>query len=502
MSKKEVGKLALLKYLSEQDGYVCKESVLKHFTISLSTLKRYISSMNEDLKQFKEFNHIRILDRNGGFCLENPSPFSEQYVLKKMNFVYHTKSLQFQLFQKVFSYSVTSLTGLKTSLSISQPYLYHLLFNANLFLAPFRIKLDYSMDSDSVIVSGNSTTIRLFETYFFWSVNQGVEWPFDTISMDEIYAHFSAEELDTIFSASYSKQLKYLYSIAVIYKLHPLGQELDLNDSFKETMRVFQTGYDLSHPLERLLLDNQTEQSSQYLENERLFFNFISRVFSSYRDTATIQVRIGNQLLTLDNELIAYCKKLLKELILTFPKIKTIPEYNDFHPQFLYFFSLYFANVLYIQFDSSHLQEFMVINPDINTVHSNLLEQSKHFFDTFLKKFPLPTNQPISDFHLTLAYGLIYYFTSKIEETRLSIYVHFSKNMFGSFYIEAELYKLFGRENILVVDKVKEADIIISDFYEDRYKKENYFYFDDVQNKKHWRKLYSFVHEHQPDSIN
>lgn len=502
LSKKELGKLALLKYLSENEGCVYKDSVLKQFTLSLSTLKRYVSSMNEDLKQVKEFRHIRIIDKNNSYYLENPSPFSEQYVLKRLNFIYHTNSLQFQLFQKLFSYSETSLTGLKSSLSISLPYLYNLLFNTNLFLTFFQIKLEYSMDSDSVIISGNSTTIRLFEIYFFWSVNQGIEWPFDIISIDEIYAYFSAEELETIFSASYSKQQKYLYSIAIIYKHHLLEQELYLSSVFKETISIFQANNDLSHPLERLLLDNQTEQASQYLENERLFFNFTSRVFSSYRDTTEIQTRIGNQLLMLDNELTIYCKKLFEELILMFPNIQTIPKYNDIPPQFLYLFSLYFANILYIQFDSSYLQEFMIINPDIHSVHSNTFEQSKYFFDTFLKKYPLPTNQTISDFHLTLAYGLVYSFISRIAETRLSIYIHFSKTIFGSIYIEAELYKLFGREKIVMVDKIDNADIIISDFYEERYKKENYFYFDDVQNKERWRNLYSFVLEHQLAYVN
>ena len=498
LNKKELGKLALLKYLLEQSGYVYKESMLAQFNISLSTLKRYTQSMNEDLASIKEFRHIKIIDREGYYFLENTSPFNGQYVLKKVNLIYHKESIQFQLFQKLFSCSDKSLTSLKTSLHISLPYMYKLLFSANQFLKPFLIKIDYSMNLDSFTILGNSTNVRLFETYFFWSIHQGIEWPFENISMDELYSSFSAKQLESIFSVSTSKQLKYLYSLAISHKLYATEEkELTLEDEFKETLLVFQTTYDLSQPLDHLLRNHEAKTEPKNLETERLFFNFTSRVFSSYRDSKEIQNEIGEKLFTLENSLIHYCKKLLASFVSAFPEIKLLPDYEEFNYQFLYFFSLYFANIFYIQFDSSNLQEFMVINPDVHTIDSETLTHGKKLFSQFLKENPLPKHRNISEFHLTLAHGLIYYFTSKMKDVRLAIYIHFSKDMFGASYIEAELYKLFGRENILIVDTVDQSDIIISDFYEDRYKNEKYFHFDDIKNKAYWRKLYTFVHEHQ-----
>lgn len=503
LNKKEIGQLALLTFLLRQNDPVSKVSLLKQFQISPSTLKRYTFSLNMDLQSLKEFNHIQIADKNGCYYLDNPSPFAGQYVLKKINWYYHTTSLSFQLFQKLFSNSIPSLSNLQTSLSISSPYLYKLLSDANLFLKPFHIEIDYSRNLNNIVLTGHGTNILLFKIYFFWSVNQGISWPFEYITKDEIYSKFTKEELKILFSTSQSKQLKYIYSLAVIHN-HYLSDELELQliPIFKETFSIFQSVYDLSRPLKRLLSENYVKKTVKNLDDECLFFNYMIRVYGSFKDSEELQIEIGKNLFSLNNELITYCKQMIDELIFTFPEFKDLPNYYDLRCQILYFFSLYFSTIFYIQFDSSNLQEFMIINPDIDIIHPESIKKSKEFFDTFIKNNPLINSIIISDFHLTLAYGLIYYFTSKIPSSPLFIYIYFSKNLFGEFYFEAELYKLFGRENIQIIPKIQEADIVISDFYEERYKTENYFYFDDVTNREQWKKLIVFVHDYQLSMLN
>lgn len=500
LNKREVGKLALLKYLVAQTAPVHRERILSKFNISLSTLKRYTHSMNEDLKSVKEFNQIQIIEDDGYF-FHNPTPFNGQYVLKKMNFSYHLDSLQFQLFEKIFSNSIRSIHDLATCLSISLPYLYKLLLDANQFLKPFFIKIDYSINLDNISISGSNENIRLFETYFFWNVTQGIDWLFQNISIDELFSCFTEQEFRAFFDSSAAKQSKFLHSLAVIHQLYPSeAKSLALHESLKEVMAVFQSENDLSGPLIRLLKTSYPEiHDEESLESEGLFFNFMSRIFSSYRDTDDTQIKIGQKLAEVNNDLILYCKQLVTALIIEYPEIKRSPNYNDLRYKLLYFFSLYIANVRYIRFDSSHLQEFMFINPNLQTVKSTLYTKGEEFFNRFLAKNPILKDQEISPFHLTLAHSLIYYFLSQIEQTPLKIYIQFSKNMFGGVYIHSQLYNLFGRENITVVEDMNSADIIISDFYEKRYKSENYFYFDDLTDQESWTKLFIFVHRFQLD---
>lgn len=167
----------------------------------------------------------------------------------------------------------------------------------------------------------------------------------------------------------------------------------------------------------------------------------------------------------------------------------------------MYFFSLYFANILYIHFDSSSMRDFIPGNQESQTIDSPIFIKGKNFFDNFIAQHPFTDSDKISDSHLNLAYKLIHSFLSQLEKTHLTVYIQFSKNMFGESYIHSQLYKLFGKESIVVVDNIKNADIVISDFYEQRYKDENYFHFDDVENKDSWNKLFSFVHKHQLSSF-
>lgn len=499
LNKPEISKLALLNYLVEQHESISKEILIDKLHISLSTLKRRIHSINNELNAIKEFNNIEIVDQTNNYYWHNPTPFNDQYVLKKINLNYHLNAIQFQLFQKIFLGSTYNLSNLAKSLSISIPYLYHLLFYANDFLAKFSIKIDYAKNLDEILVSGNQLNIRLFESYFFWSISQNIYWPFKNISVDELYSCFSEKELKNLFNFSISKQSKYLYSLAVIHHLNSFEKtQLELDLTFKEILGVFQEINDLSCPLEKLLTSHyQIEPDSQKLENECLFFNFISRLFGSYKDIEEIQIEIGKKLFMLDNELITYCKQLIQSLSEKFPTVEALPNYFKLKFKLLYFLTLYFSNIFYVHFDSSYLKDFMVISPNLNTMNSKAFKESKHFIDNFIKEHPLTNNQIISKFHSTLLYSQIYSAISNVIDDQLIIYIHFSKNMFGESYIEAELYKLFGKENIILTSTIKEAHIVISDFYEYKYKNENYFYFEDIKDKKCWKELFSFVQEHR-----
>nr|WP_086329319.1 helix-turn-helix domain-containing protein [Enterococcus sp. 4G2_DIV0659]OTO09689.1 hypothetical protein A5880_000369 [Enterococcus sp. 4G2_DIV0659] len=486
LNKPETSKLALMSYLIEQHKSISKEFLTDKFHISLSTLKRRIHSINDELKTIKEFHYIEILDQTNGYYWHNPTPFNDRYVLKKINLSYHLDSIQFQLFQKIFLGSNYTLPNLAKILSISLPYLYHLLFYANKFLAKFSIKIEYAKNLDKISISGSALTIRLFESYFFWSISQDIHWPFKSITVDELYSCFSEKELKNLFNFSLSKQSKYLYSLAVVHHLHFFEKEqLQLDSTFKEILVVFQETNNLSCPLEKLLTTHyQTEPDSQKLKNEYLFFNFISRLFDSYKDIEDIQIEIGEKLFILDNELITYCRQLIQSLSEKFPTIEALPNYFKLKFKLLYFLTLY-------------LKDFMLINPNLNTMNSKAFKESKNFIDNFIKEKPLKNDQIISKFHSTLLYSQIYYVISNVIDDQLTIYIHFSKNMFGESYIEAELYKLFGKENIIIVPTIEEAQIVISDFYEYKYKNENYFYFEDIKDKKCWKELFSFVQEHR-----
>ncbi|MGM0125358.1 hypothetical protein IGI37_002756 [Enterococcus sp. AZ194] len=498
LNKREVGKLVFLKYLVTKDNPISKDWLLTELAVSASTLKRYVQSINEDLHNIKEFNQIKIIEEVG-YSIDNPTPFNSQYVLRKMNYRYHINSLQFQLLERIFSTSIRSIHDLAASLAISLPYIYKLLLTANQFLKPFHIQIDYSFNADSLGISGSNANIRLFETYFFWNVTQGIEWLFKNISVDELFSCFTEREFKAIFDSSLAKQTKFLHSLAIIHQIYPVRKKkLHLEESVKQILAVFQDINDLSGPLNRLLQTHYPMiQDSEALLSERLFFNFMSRIFNSYKDPHEIQLQIGQRLLQLDNELIDFCKQLINALTLENPEMKDMSNYHELKCELSYFFSIYIINIRSIGFDSSHLQDFMFINPTMQTVKSKLYQKGERFFNQFLEKTAFINKDEISSFHLTLGHSLVYYFLSQMKQRPLKIYVQFSKNMFGAVYIHSQLYNFFGRENIEVIEDMTTADIIISDFYEKRYKSDNYFYFDDPTNQESWSRLFTFVHRYQ-----
>jgi hypothetical protein len=497
LTKRDLGKLTALRYLIEEKGHVTKKELACYCNISMSTLKRYIESINNDLHEYKEFVNLSIQDIDTSYAIKNPTPFNEYYVIKKIQFLYYSKSIYFQLIRDILLGTVTHLSELVDKLYVSYTYIYKLLLEINSFIVPLGIKIHYSKQSDRVYMSGSKKDIQLFRIYFFWSTYQGVEWPFTHTTPDELYAYFRESELKEFSSLSSSKEEKYLYSLAVsTLEANDDEKDLQLSKEFKEILMIFQKTNDCSLPLcRKQSTENKRDEAS--IEEEQLYFNFICRIFGSANDSENVQYMIGEYLTSLENEVIHYCKLLVDSFLSVFSEKYTIEFPQLIKNRLLYTFSLYFVNTFYVQFKPATFQQLFHINVDAKVTESVIFIEAKTFFDTFLKENPLPEEICLSDVHLHLAYGLIHTLLSEIKAPSLAVYIQFSKNMFGQSYIQTQLYNTYGRENIHIASDIDQADIIISDFFENRYKERNYFYLDNLHDNKLWQNLNEFINYHR-----
>lgn len=494
LNQHEQTKLALLQELINANASISRHDLMNTLSISLSTLKRDIQHLNSDIHSIPEFQSIHIIFEKGHYFLQNPSPFNPHYIIKKINLIYHKKSLHYNFFKRISSCSVKSISELTNEFSISQPYFYKLVAQINRNISPFQIKIEYSKTDELIYIAGNKQNIRLVEMYFFWNVNQGIEWPFDTVSIEQLHSHFSSKELDLFFKMSKNKQQKFLYSLAVIHQVFPHKQNnLVLSDDFYNTVMVYQDVNDLSKPLENLLLSSYGSTSDQKrIQLERNFFNFSARAFCPCTDPDEKQIEIGKRLYQLDNDLILYSKKYMLTLFKYFPELVENPQIEY---QMLYYWVLYFANIFYVHFDSSHLNNFMMISSDIEVQQTPLFHKAREVFHRFLNENPMMNTTELSDFHLNLGYGLTYYFLVNLEFQPLTLHIQFSKNMFGETYIKAKLYQMFGRENIIFTDNIHAASLVISNYFEDHYKNSKYFYLDNLVDTDAWGRLYTLIHE-------
>lgn len=500
LKKKEQRKLLLLKHLLEQPTALNYGALLDQLNISLPVLKRDIQSINEDFKTIKEFSTIEILSKEQTLYLRNLTPFNMPFLIKKIRLNYYLNSIHFQLFEYLFSNAKVSLASLAKELAISLPYLYKLLYLSNHFLASFDLYIDYSKKLDSILITGSKTNIRLFKTYFFWDITQGIHWLFTDLSSEEIFAYIPQEDIEYFLNLSAAKQSKYLQSIGTIHQLYPVDDyKLDLNNSFKETIMVFMNTNDFSYSLDGLLKNNFVLNDSDRLLNEQLLLNYSLRVFSSFKDSPIMQTRIGYELEQIDNELINYCKKMRQALLATFPELKQFSTTNNIEEKSLYFLTLFFANVFYIRFNPANYSDYLETHDQLILFDSDTFNQAKRFFDNFITTNPLTTTSEKSflDSQKQIAYLLIYNIISHYKRSPIFICLYFSKNLFEEDFIRSELIKLLGKENVTIVENISEANIIISDFYEQPYQSNNYFYFDDITNKENWRKLYTFIHDYQ-----
>ncbi|EOL42990.1 hypothetical protein RV11_GL003191 [Enterococcus phoeniculicola] len=501
LTKREIGELSILKILIEEKNYSRKKDLLKQLNMSISTIKRHIQSLNETLSKINGFQNIKVVTLKDGYLLNNPTPLNNIYVLKKINLFYHENSIQFKLISNLFSTipHPLSIDKITKELAISSPYVYKLLQSTNKNLEMFDLHTEFvaveNQTNTKISIIGNTMSVFLFELHFYFSIYQGLEWIFPNVTMEELYLYCSPKELEELLNLSLAKQTKFFYSLAIFNQKSISLKEILIEKDFADVLSVFMAEKDLSHPLRKSF---EFTESSLVTKDTYLFFNYVQRIFNAMSDTKQAQIRIGKKINEQENNvLVDYCKIIILSFYKQFPETKRNDLSEEIHFRLLYFLTLFFANIFYVGFDSSRLQQLLYINPDVSIQQTKLQKKIKNFLEKFLSENPSTSKSSISSYHLNLLCTIFDYFIYDSIKDKLNIYIQFSKNLYGQINIESWLTRVFGEEKIRFSTEISSADIIISDFYEETYQSTKYFYFDNLTNKNRWEQLYAFVHEHQ-----
>lgn len=220
----EIIEIKILQILDTEEKWWQSLEIAKLLNQSKSTTQKYLKLLKEKISTFdKELVDIEISSSRGIFFTRAPS-FNLQFlyteILKELllysvveSFIYDG-ALSITQFSMVHYVSVTSI---RRKYTIIQDYLE---------------KLELTIKKDQLI--GEEKQIRWFLTHFFWEVYQSSEWPFSTISKNELTT--IVRDIEDKFSLQLipemREQLLYWLAVNIIrtnkgYKL-PIDEEIDL----------------------------------------------------------------------------------------------------------------------------------------------------------------------------------------------------------------------------------------------------------------------------------
>ncbi|WP_379945784.1 helix-turn-helix domain-containing protein [Enterococcus devriesei] len=238
MSKKELVKVNLFKYILLTNSEVSIQTIMKRIKLSKSTSLRYVSELGEDL--LKSFNSVQLLiDEQGNYFIQKDKSFSNSLTIETLKEFYVRKSTLFQVFSAVMQKENLSIKDLEVSLELAPSTIYNKLAVLNDIAKTFKGKISFTQSGN---IEGDEIGIRFFSYYLIWMLNKtnkdisfSKKMPIEFLNLDNLKRHLITTEN---LSASQEKKLKIAQGLT-LYRLLYRRQFIHLDKEFLEDIQFF-----------------------------------------------------------------------------------------------------------------------------------------------------------------------------------------------------------------------------------------------------------------------
>lgn len=395
------------------------------------------------------------------------------------------QSYEFRILSLLISTVHISPMQVCQTLFISKSYLYRLMKTINLNLSPLNIRIEIT--DNTIGLDGDELIIRTLGVLMNTDAYQSLEWPYGLLTQDEICAALPPAIHTQFKRMSKTKQTILYHLLAIIgTRLHTAHHlEFRGDPNLRELFELLVSNYDVTKHIDVAQYPDIPEDN---LEAERLYFNFLSRVYLADIFSETSKIRVGAQMRQSGNYFAQLAVSLCATLSETL-KLNLEPEVTDY---FVYFFTIGFAYYHLLGNRITVLNRYIFdISGLSRPAHSDMVATTSSILTRFMKTHHLDyMNSPEATF-------MSANFVSTILEITMTPPVHVYLQSFRDFtahtLFRAMVGRVFNPQNVLVTTDINEADIIITDSFEQHRPGVDIFFFDDMQT--HWPGVLQAINE-------
>ncbi|TFI74529.1 helix-turn-helix domain-containing protein [Carnobacterium divergens] len=475
MTKKDLAKLTLFRELVYTHP---KELSLESFSELLQISKRLtlntIEELAHDLEIEKNFKDLEIKKNKYCYSIVNSSPMNIEYFMVSLQLHYLKNSIQFNIIYSLLTKHFDSMIQLAEYLYISTPHLYRQMADLKRFLAGFKIDIVFTETKNENNLVGSPKHLKTFYYFFYWGISQGIAWPLeDLFPIKKFNKEFKLAFSAPAHNPSKTKKLEILFLLSYLDKRNP---PFTLSEDIKEIATIFKDLNDVSVYSQDYLTD----------EDELLFINLLSRISISELDNLEEKVALYSQVESLNSPIVKHSTELTESIFTQFfpdvfisieDRAVTFYYIFIFHIYIYYFdtdLSVLFANPVSLKRFSTKSERFKLIEHKI-----------MHFFHSITTEY----NMKVDEKYLNGYYFLIASIIDYVDPMYLKIYIQYSKHGAGVNIIKRKLFTMFGKENIVIVDDINDARIIISDCFENEKPDQILFFITEISRPEMWQNL-------------
>lgn len=480
LKKSDYIELEIFQTISRNSTNIDISTLMTEFSLSRSSVKRHVEQLNSILIKLNLEAKI-VQDEKYYYCISNKSLIEEKNLFHHVQLFLLENSPTFNLLQLLFNSPSMPKYDYFEKLNISETTFYKLVKHLNEFLNLFSVKI--AKRQEHFLLVGDEHHIRFLICAVFNEVYQNIKWPFQNKAVPQLkYYH----------SLNYSIQLaEKAPSIRIRNKILLTTLNIRTQNEF------YTSAFDpLISNIMNIYINNNynfnvnsfTYADTRYEDSELLFSEILLRIFDYSIDDEQSKITIGEQLQKVNNSLVSMCTELLQNFIYKFDIL--IDE--DTHSKLMYYIVFHHVVILYFNFDLSSILKINTLykEPLIDRADDAIKDVST-FYSQFIHKHNFPafktteTKKSVSE--------LLYFILQISYKKTLNVYVHYMKDSIGTLLIATKINTIFNSSSITIVENISNADIIISDCIETSKNNSEYFFFDDIQNKKLWQELFSYL---------
>lgn len=489
LTTKNYKKLMLLTYLAKHPLTKNIKTISTALHLSVPSTKRLILDLNNDLvTHFSESIYINISTNSASLINSSPQ-YSSVDLIEFFKMSYLKDSVPYQILHLLFINKYPSVNLITTELFISRSFFYKTIDELAKPLKAWHIEINLSSKPNRPNFIAKQEHLRAFYVYFFWNTFKQLEWPFESQELILIKQSLNRSNLPFI---SNSKLRKIEIYLAITNKMINEKNFVILNNDEKQLLLCISDENDLSIPINNLYYQQFSNHSFTNIENEKLFFNFVIRLFSPGIDNSSQIKRIGNNFFHCNNPIIMRSKIFLDYIINKFH----LDTDHDTIIEMIYYIVFYFfifekLNIDYLAFNKTASP---IDKISINSLENKELTYAiKNSVDQFFKK-NYSIQSYVSGNTKDVFYNLTYFIISSLQKKSLIVYVQCTKNMHSETLIKKNLTLLFGNDTLKITSVIEDADIVITDSNEKSFRtNQEIYFFEMTHSLETWQELVSFL---------
>lgn len=480
ISNSEIQKLQLFRIISNSKN-ISHEELANRLKISTIKLQRYLSDLNNDLLCISHEVEIKQTNYHE-YYLFQPDVTSIS-IFSELAYSYSSHSQIFILIKNIIGNIDMTIQELSQFMNISTTHLYRIVKKTNLFLRDYKIFI--KRDSNNFVsFHGNEINIRIFIYSFISQCVPNSIWIFQTLDKNHI------EHSSRLFLNDTMMQENDWYKVLIIWQItiSRISKKNFVPDIPENQIEIFKFYTFFSIDILNKHIRFLPNISNDIIYREYLYLNFLFQVFLPESINTKSKQKVSSTLHDSNNTDVVFIRKILLEWMVRFHLNLTSSQFDNLVTRLVL---LLHSAVI---FDINLLKIWQIDQASI-TNQSNQDSKELEDISNFLIEFAQTNQFDDLDMSYFVKSQVPYLSNTLFLESKLlrnkiiNIFVQTTVEYTIRSFIMRKIQLIYTSKTIKFVSEVAQADLVISDRYEEINSSKNLVIIVDLLSEEEWKNI-------------